>query len=78
MNALAPRSDSSIERLFFLRFLVTFFASNAGSRLKAEIQEVVEVETSPFASKIGIISWGYQTDSFGCASVLITRSAGRV
>ena len=59
MNALSPRTDSSIERLLFLRFLVIFFASNAGSRFKAEIQEVVEVETSAFARKIGIISRGY-------------------
>jgi len=78
MNALAPRSDRSIERLFFLRSLITFLASNAGGRFKAEVQEVVEVETSSFARKIGIISRGYQTHSFGCASVLITRSAGKI
>ena len=75
MNSLSPGTDSSIERLLFLRFLIKLFASDAGSRFKAEIQEVIEVETSAFARKIGIISRGYQTDSFSCASVLITRSA---
>lgn len=59
MNALAPLSDGSIERLLFLHFSITFLASDAGSGFKTKIQEAVEVETSPLAGQIGVVSRRY-------------------